>query len=454
MLKPQDSDIAPRSGSNTIAETKPAAQKDSHSITSGSAGTGSAFLVDHQPISRSRVGTTLPEKRTIGQRKPVTQTTGSQPQPPTSRLLKMTTTLPLMAPPAPTSGISASSQPQSSLTNTTGRAARPGIIGLSKDSQPTTQAVAAQTNSAVPSSASLNMWRQGAPRAPLPLTRPTESSLARSESQSALTRKPFLISKSTLLLKKPTRTVLQDSTLTARSLALSGIARAGTPTSPKKDTKRDIKLRELTPDVTSKTSTTSSASMQTLSTSSTSGTTMTSTLVSILAAQQSTSSTAKSLTNGLLRASRTQESQTRELQTEESTTSNKQLNDFNQSDNPFVAQSQTRRRSHHERTLLPEIISESEDDGDESRDGKRDRHLEIPAWAEWSELEKAMHRQSQLNPEDIFGPLPVLDMGEIFPVKPNRLRPRTSSAHWSTTDRLTVQEVIRYNEDMGWSAKE
>ena len=78
----------------------------------------------------------------------------------------------------------------------------------------------------------------------------------------------------------------------------------------------------------------------------------------------------------------------------------------------------------------------------------------MPDWAEWDELEKAMQRQSNMNPEDVFGPLPVLDMGEILPGQEKRLRPRTSSAHWGASDRLTAQEVTRYNEDMGWFSKD
>ncbi|KAI8596136.1 hypothetical protein EDD21DRAFT_312546, partial [Dissophora ornata] len=109
-----------------------------------------------------------------------------------------------------------------------------------------------------------------------------------------------------------------------------------------------------------------------------------------------------------------------------------------------------------EKTLLPEIFSDSEDEGkqESGHSTSSKRRLNVPNWAEWDELEKTMQRQSNMNPEDIFGPLPVLDMGEIFPGQEKKSRPRTSSAHWGASDRLTAQEVVRYNEDMGWLSKE
>ncbi|KAG0334464.1 hypothetical protein BG004_000395 [Podila humilis] len=72
-----------------------------------------------------------------------------------------------------------------------------------------------------------------------------------------------------------------------------------------------------------------------------------------------------------------------------------------------------------------------------------------PQWASWEDLEKALQEQNNLNPEEIFGPLPALDIAEIFPGNETTARSRNSSAHWAA-DRLTQLEVVKYNQDMGW----
>lgn len=112
----------------------------------------------------------------------------------------------------------------------------------------------------------------------------------------------------------------------------------------------------------------------------------------------------------------------------------------------------SQRRPTHEKTILPEIHSESEEEPDDS--GSRSRRSSGPKWASWEDLKKAISEQGHLNPVDIFGPLPVLDMAEIFPGKETTTRSRKSSAHWGAADRLTQQEVNKYNEDMGWLNKE
>ncbi|KAF8987408.1 hypothetical protein BGZ52_004726 [Haplosporangium bisporale] len=112
----------------------------------------------------------------------------------------------------------------------------------------------------------------------------------------------------------------------------------------------------------------------------------------------------------------------------------------------------SQRRPLHEKTILPEILSEDEEEPDNNRSGSS--RSSGPKWASWEDLEKAISEQSLLNPEDIFGPLPVLNMAEIFPGKETTTRSRNNSAHWGAADRLTQQEVTKYNEDMGWLNKE
>ncbi|KAF9976478.1 hypothetical protein BGZ73_008481 [Actinomortierella ambigua] len=75
---------------------------------------------------------------------------------------------------------------------------------------------------------------------------------------------------------------------------------------------------------------------------------------------------------------------------------------------------------------------------------------ELPAWAQWDNLEEAMKRQRHVNPRTIFGSLPVLDMNDMFPGNEAKFRARTSSAHWGNADRLTEAEAQKYREEMGW----
>ncbi|KAF9930345.1 hypothetical protein FBU30_000618 [Linnemannia zychae] len=105
------------------------------------------------------------------------------------------------------------------------------------------------------------------------------------------------------------------------------------------------------------------------------------------------------------------------------------------------------------KTILPEIISDEEEgDPDDQSMPKVKRKIPIPEWASWEELNRAMEEQKHMNPEEIFGPIPVLDVAEIFPGKKKKsYRPRTSSAHWGASDALTPQEVDKYNKDMGWA---
>ncbi|KAF8956044.1 hypothetical protein BGZ46_002476 [Entomortierella lignicola] len=423
--------------------------RDSYASVSSSSEISSSTRDNNFP--RSRVATTLPEKRIVGQRKPFTSTSSSQPQPtgsnmPPSRLLRINSSSTTTNQTTSSQGTSSSSQALSSTTQTSTRIIK---TTLSNPPQQSTQAVGTKSTSSTLSAS--NLLRQGVPRAPLPSMRATESSLARSESQNALPRKPFLISKSAFSIKKPTRPVLPDSTLTAKSAALSGISvpsssRPGPPISPKKDFKREMtpvesRRREQTPDIAPRAN---GSSAQPSSSNTSVGTANTPALM---------------LKNSLA-AIATSGREARNKETPSSTTTQRNTN--GNSTNPFLAPAplpasnhiQMRGRPNQEETILPEIGSETEEFDPDSGEPVSLRGTAVPDWAEWDELEKTMRKQSQMNPEDIFGPLPVLDMSEIFPGKEKTSRARTSSAHWGVADRLTPQEVMRYNEEMGWSTKD
>ncbi|KAG8922432.1 hypothetical protein FRC00_007452, partial [Tulasnella sp. 408] len=62
-------------------------------------------------------------------------------------------------------------------------------------------------------------------------------------------------------------------------------------------------------------------------------------------------------------------------------------------------------------------------------------------------LRQALEQQAQYNPDLIFGPIPQLDMGEMFPQR--KFRPRSSSANWEG-HALSKEEQVKYNEKMGY----
>ena len=95
---------------------------------------------------------------------------------------------------------------------------------------------------------------------------------------------------------------------------------------------------------------------------------------------------------------------------------------------------------------LPEINSEYSDSEDEDRV----RTFDPPEWAQSPELRQALEMQSTLNPDDIFGAVRPLRMEEIFKSRTSRFRARTSSANWTGTDRLTMQEEKEYARRMGF----
>jgi len=97
---------------------------------------------------------------------------------------------------------------------------------------------------------------------------------------------------------------------------------------------------------------------------------------------------------------------------------------------------------------LPDINSEYSDSEDEDRV----RTFEPPEWAHSPELRQALQMQSTMNPDDIFGEIRPLRMEELFRTRQSRFRARTSSANWSGTDRLTVDEVREYERRMGFQS--
>lgn len=96
---------------------------------------------------------------------------------------------------------------------------------------------------------------------------------------------------------------------------------------------------------------------------------------------------------------------------------------------------------------LPDINSEYSDSDDEDR--KRTDYL---AWTTSPEVRNQLRAQASLNPDDIFGAVPVLNMETLFKVKDkSKFRMRTSSANWIGTDGLTVEEEIAYAKRMGYT---
>jgi len=95
---------------------------------------------------------------------------------------------------------------------------------------------------------------------------------------------------------------------------------------------------------------------------------------------------------------------------------------------------------------LPDINSEYSDSEDEDRV----RTFDPPDWAQSPELRQALENQRTINPDDIFGAVRPLKMEEIFKTRTSRFRARTSSANWTGTDRLTMQEESEYARRMGF----
>ncbi|KAI9882381.1 MAG: hypothetical protein M1823_005872 [Watsoniomyces obsoletus] len=88
---------------------------------------------------------------------------------------------------------------------------------------------------------------------------------------------------------------------------------------------------------------------------------------------------------------------------------------------------------------LPDIPTDSED-------GDGLGNFVVPDWAKSPQLQELLKAQQLIDPETIFGPIPPLNLEEIFKGTTNskdrhRFRNRTSSANWSGPDRLTQEEI-------------
>ncbi|EPY53778.1 hypothetical protein SPOG_02988 [Schizosaccharomyces cryophilus OY26] len=99
---------------------------------------------------------------------------------------------------------------------------------------------------------------------------------------------------------------------------------------------------------------------------------------------------------------------------------------------------------------LPDIDS---DYLDESDDEEKKKKINLPSWAESPELQEQLKRQQKWDPDKIFGSIKPLHMDELFKSKDRsklRFRPRSSSADWSSQDRLTQAEIDNYKRNMGY----
>ncbi|KAJ7634294.1 hypothetical protein DFH06DRAFT_1003774 [Mycena polygramma] len=95
---------------------------------------------------------------------------------------------------------------------------------------------------------------------------------------------------------------------------------------------------------------------------------------------------------------------------------------------------------------LPDVNSEYSDSDDEDRP----RTFDPPSWAQSPDLRQALEVQSTINPDEVFGAIRPLKMDELFRNRTGRFRARTSSANWTGTDRLTVEEEHEYARRMGF----
>ncbi|KAG9064733.1 hypothetical protein KI688_002992 [Linnemannia hyalina] len=424
--------------------------------------------------------TTLPEKRTLGARKPTTTTshtlTAAFMLP--SRLTKLTSTDMTNGPgsAAESQSVPSTTQSDNSATfqsSSSNRMTRIGSSSSLKDSQQSGQVAGAGPNGFKTSTAPTNssgstsslIGRQGAPsRQPLTSNRTaaegsgvnsTSTGHSRSDGQgSHPPRKPFAIPTTTVTttasttkssvfsVKKATsRPVLPDGVSSALlASSSSSSARPAGSSLAMMQARMDQHAREPTPtrDTHAKSGHSTSTTQRTESKSLANSSTSTLSLSSVISSRKESMTIAP---NG----ART------ETRVESKLTAANDGGHVFAVPGPMSNQAQTDHNHRHFKTILPEIKSDDEDDNDDSG-AKRKK---MPGWASWEELNRAMEEQRHLNPEEIFGPLPILDVGEIFPGRKKKpYRPRSSSAHWGASDALTPQEVFKYNEDMGWTDKE
>ncbi|KAF9141318.1 hypothetical protein BGX30_005037 [Mortierella sp. GBA39] len=420
--------------------------------------------------------TTLPEKRTLGARRPTTTSSHTL-----TAAFMLPSRLTKLAPTDMTNGagsvaesqiVQSTTQSDNSATfqsSTSNRMTRIGSSSALKDSQQSGQVAGAGPNGFKTSTAPTNslgstsslIGRQGAPsRQPLTSNRTaaegsgvnsTSTGHSRPDGQgSQPPRKPFAIPTTTAVttasttkssvfsVKKATsRPVLPDGVSSALlASSSSSSARPAGSSLAMMQARMDQHAREPTPtrDTHSKSGHSTSTTQRTESKSLASTSTSTLSLSSVISSRKESMTITP---NGARTETRVES---------KSTAANDGSHVFAMSN-----QAQTDRNHRHFKTILPEIKSDDEDDNDDSGTKRK----KVPGWASWEELNRAMEEQRHLNPEEIFGPLPILDVGEIFPGRKKKpYRPRSSSAHWGASDALTPQEVIKYNEDMGWTAKE
>lgn len=98
--------------------------------------------------------------------------------------------------------------------------------------------------------------------------------------------------------------------------------------------------------------------------------------------------------------------------------------------------------------VLPDIASEYSD----SNDSEKSTDFKRPEWAESPELRAALERQATRNPDELFGPIKPISMEELFKVKVNKFRPRSSSANWASGDGVTRKEELDYARRMGFKS--
>ncbi|WVR06591.1 hypothetical protein IAU60_003623 [Kwoniella sp. DSM 27419] len=95
---------------------------------------------------------------------------------------------------------------------------------------------------------------------------------------------------------------------------------------------------------------------------------------------------------------------------------------------------------------LPDIASEYSDSDDEDKT----KDFIPPTWAESPQLRAALEAQATRDPDELFGPIKPLNMEELFKVRTNKFRARTSSANWHKGDGLTKAEEVEYAKRMGF----
>ncbi|KAF9179175.1 hypothetical protein BGZ51_007167 [Haplosporangium sp. Z 767] len=403
---------------------------------------------------KPRVPQTLPEKRTISSRKPTAPLSSMQPyqmstKMPPSRLTKMNMSSSLATAPLLNQGSLTSTQQHltsvSSVTKFSGAAISSELADHRRDTSAVGSTASLLSLSSSSSPLASNMLYQSTPATSLSSAKVTDNVLARSEGQNPFSRKPLLTTKPTWTFKKPIRPVLLgNSTLTTRPLATTSSVMSS-ESSKEKDRKQGVgqtdfinKEREFTLDMSLTTTVAAATTYKELAPTGT------------VASNTTTLSTAQLVSS----------SQAMEFQSASSSTDSIGSNSFLVPTTfrlPPVstwATSRSQRHSNHTKTILPDIESDNEEDKCGDKDGKDKHRARGPEWASFEELENAMSDQIHLNPEDIFGPIPVLDLAEIFPGKETRFRSRKSYVPWGTADRLTPQEVLKYNQDMGWTPKD